>query len=87
MSDLRYWVGMQGGFLKVQEMVEDYFDEGLEISFDKVCNQDSRDLCNSWTIVRLLVGNEVRNQLDRDQDFLQNEWFGTGRVGGVGIVA
>ena len=62
---------MQVGFLKVQETIEDYFDEGLEIGLDKVSDWDSKDICTSWTILRILVESEVRTQRDQDLDFCQ----------------
>ena len=51
-------------------MVEDYFDEGLGIGFDNVCDSDYIDACISWKIVQTPIAREVRTQLDRDHDFL-----------------
>ena len=54
----------QVGSLTVREMVEDYFDEGFGITFDKVYDRDSMDTCISWTIVQTPVEGKVRTQLD-----------------------
>lgn len=66
----RCWVCKQVGSTKVWEMVEDYFDEGLGIYFDTVCDWDSMDACISWTRMHTPIGSEVRTQLDQDHDFL-----------------
>ena len=67
---MKCWVCKQVGSLKVQEMVEHYFGEGIGIGFDTVCVWDSMDACISWTIVQNPIGSEVQIQLYRNQDYM-----------------